>query len=611
MKRQAAIQTQQAEKVTPAQGGLLQRACACGQHTVAGGECAACKQKRAGALQRASIDRNAVGAVPPIVHDVLRSPGQPIDSVTRAFMEPRFGHDFSGVRLRVSPQLARAGLALGVPGDAYEREAEQIAASVTSEQQPVAGSRPGYDFGPVRLHTDARAAQSARAVGALAYTVGNHVVFGNGQHAPQTNDGRALLAHELAHVVQQRDATGGIVQRRGGTFGGFFSNLGRSFVEFFGGEVGFSEETLQTYLKILDAGQIEDDYDSDDKARAIIKAWRLGGSNFVLTAQRKALLIKELQSDFTGDDDEQMALELLERSYNYELAIIFGAGGVSARELNDDFHGAEWQRLQWFYERRFAGGMEAVLRGEIQPRDVAAPLGSDVAHIGELLADELPGAEGRWNTPCVLGLLCSQDADVLRPLSSIAVKRFDRINVQRWTFQNGAWSSETVHPAGMEQQDETGKPELIGLRDDKSCDSVAQTLVHEVRHSGQGAGRTRYQREIDAYTFAETWAISRGLPGRPDLRRSTPDAAGTEPDPARIDAMVRKKYGSPDATTGDELTDHTSDGKAVMKRPDGTIYSRAPAEGDVYLADPPELVGEQTIPPSSWKCPETRTDTAR
>jgi hypothetical protein len=60
----------------------------------------------------------------------------------------------------------------------------------------------GHDFSGVRLHTDAKAVDSAQAVNALAYTVGRDIVFGTGQYAPETRAGRTLLAHELAHVVQ-------------------------------------------------------------------------------------------------------------------------------------------------------------------------------------------------------------------------------------------------------------------------------------------------------------------------------------------------------------------------------------------------------------------------
>jgi hypothetical protein len=136
---------------------LLQRKCACGGTPGPDGECAECRKKR---LQRgaAGSATNESGAVPPIVHEVLRSPGQPLDEQTRAFMEPRFDHDFSRVR----------------------------------------------------VHTDARAAESARTVGALAYTVGSHVVFGAGAYAPGTHRGRVVLAHELAHVFQQGRASGDV-----------------------------------------------------------------------------------------------------------------------------------------------------------------------------------------------------------------------------------------------------------------------------------------------------------------------------------------------------------------------------------------------------------------
>jgi flagellar motor protein MotB len=98
-------------------------------------------------------------AAPPIVHDVLRSPGRPLDTATRAFMEPRFGHD----------------------------------------------------FGKVRVHADARAAEAASSINARAFTSNRSVVFGANQYAPQTESGRRLVAHELTHVVQQRAPT---VQRK-------------------------------------------------------------------------------------------------------------------------------------------------------------------------------------------------------------------------------------------------------------------------------------------------------------------------------------------------------------------------------------------------------------
>lgn len=140
-----------AVRVTPAPAPILQRAtCACGRPIVEGGECAECRSKR---LQRAAAPgASAIGGVPSSVHSTLRSPGASLDSGTRATMESRFGHDFS----------------------------------------------------QVRVHHDASAALSAHDVGARAYTVGQDVVFGAGHYAPDTSEGQHLLAHELAHTLQQR-----------------------------------------------------------------------------------------------------------------------------------------------------------------------------------------------------------------------------------------------------------------------------------------------------------------------------------------------------------------------------------------------------------------------
>ena len=203
--RAAATQARQpAKPAAPTQTrGVLQRACACGKHTTdQNGECTECRKKRLG-LQRRAVGQGP-DIAPPIVHEVLRSPGRPLDDATRGFMESRFNHDFSGVPV-TAPSLATAGLVVGPADDPFERQAERQSRRVMSAPTaPVrAGSAAVPDFSRVRVHTDSRAAESARAVDALAYTVGDHVVFGAGQFAPGTSAGRGLLAHELTHVTQQ------------------------------------------------------------------------------------------------------------------------------------------------------------------------------------------------------------------------------------------------------------------------------------------------------------------------------------------------------------------------------------------------------------------------
>jgi len=183
---------------------LLQRQCACGGTPGPTGECAACGKRRKAALQRASQCASGFNLAPPMVQEVLRSPGQPMDGATRTQMETRFGHDFSGVRVQRVQGPAASRLTVGAAHDPAEHEADRMATQVVDSATPArtpAGLRP--DFGRVRIHSDARAAASARAVNALAYTVGQDVVFGAGRYQPHSQVGQRLLAHELTHVLQQ------------------------------------------------------------------------------------------------------------------------------------------------------------------------------------------------------------------------------------------------------------------------------------------------------------------------------------------------------------------------------------------------------------------------
>src|SRR5436305_14186693 len=93
-----------------------------------------------------------------VLHHVSGSQGKSLDPTVRSDMEPRLGHDFSGVR----------------------------------------------------VYTDGNAARAAKALGARAFTVGRDVYFGSGRYAPHTHEGRKLLAHELTHVVQQEGSTSGL-----------------------------------------------------------------------------------------------------------------------------------------------------------------------------------------------------------------------------------------------------------------------------------------------------------------------------------------------------------------------------------------------------------------
>lgn len=194
--------------------GILQRKCACGTQTIAGGKCDECEKKK-GALQRKSSNSSEISEVPPIVRQVLNSPGEPLDKSTRTFFESRFAHNFSKVPVTSAPQqMSHSSLTVGKPTSVFEQEADRAADSIMlkGNSENKASSRQGgkFDLSRVRIHTDERAAASARAVNALAYTVGPNIVFGAGQFAPATNSGQHLLAHELTHVMQQSQ---GVLQR--------------------------------------------------------------------------------------------------------------------------------------------------------------------------------------------------------------------------------------------------------------------------------------------------------------------------------------------------------------------------------------------------------------
>jgi hypothetical protein len=135
----------------------LQRKCSCGSIGDAIGECEECQQKKETGIVQRKADAGAGPAFAPlIVHEVLNSPGQPLDRATRSFFEVKFDHDFSRVR----------------------------------------------------IHDDARAARSAKAINAIAYTAGSSIVLGAQRYSSGSGE-MELLAHELAHVVQQGGVASG------------------------------------------------------------------------------------------------------------------------------------------------------------------------------------------------------------------------------------------------------------------------------------------------------------------------------------------------------------------------------------------------------------------
>ena len=245
MRLQTQVKATPAPSFSPVRSGTLQHKASSSMHHPDG----ACAERRYLNSQYSSTNHAGLATVPPIVHEVLCSPGQPLDPETRAFMEPRFGHDFSRVQIHdAAPTTIQTKLTIGQPKDKYEQEADRVADQVLARHaHPIVSDAPphiqryavqatgqadtapasvhrvlaspgrplgpalqqdmeqrfGHDFSRVRVHSGVAAEQSAREVNANAYTVGPNIVFGAGRFAPGTHVGRRLIAHELTHVVQQ------------------------------------------------------------------------------------------------------------------------------------------------------------------------------------------------------------------------------------------------------------------------------------------------------------------------------------------------------------------------------------------------------------------------
>lgn len=231
---------------------------------------------------------------PSMVGDL--GPGRPLDSEARSLLEPRFGQDLTGVR----------------------------------------------------VHTGPRAEESARAAGARAFALGKDVVFGAGEYRPETAAGQRLLAHEVAHTVQQGQpgAVPSVQRIPAGEW------LARLF-----GEGTFTDEELQEYLSFLDTERrIRGGFQDDNMAREIVRRWQNGDSLYILPVRRKILLIEEMLEGPTLNEDEQAILTLLRGSTDAELGEILSK--VGRERLIDNFHGEELKELE-----KLLAAREAKARG--------------------------------------------------------------------------------------------------------------------------------------------------------------------------------------------------------------------------------------------------------
>lgn len=435
-------------------------------------------------LQEGERDRTKPRKALSAVHDVLRTPGASLDLASRDFMESRFA----------------------------------------------------YGFSHVRVHTDDHAAESAQELDASAYTVGPHIVFNTDQYKPQTAHGKRLLAHELVHVMQQSGHTGhprllvgdpsdqyeeeadqlsnevtnmvsrgtlpertAVVSRHPGAVSGILQRAGfwETIVRFFGGGT-FSEEELCEYLETLDRTRnIEGRYDSDNKAREIVRRWQRGDPAFsVLHVPRRILLIQEMLAGFTGDADEQAILALLREATTSERTAILNVVGLS--NIRSNLHGNERRQFEALHEEH-----------EIE---------------------SLPTL-GRWTPEGVMEILHRHGDEIaLRTIleGHYRIMRFSTVYVT-WEYTDGRREEKEFRGlrgmtcrAQPHTSDNCPREKEIWVLDRLTNEIAASTLFHESEHIRRGPSGTDaayLEQEIQVRIATEEFRIRHGIrPTMPGYR---------------------------------------------------------------------------------------------
>lgn len=489
-------------------------------------------------MQRRATNQAEPAIVPPIVHEVLRSSGQPLDVTTRAFMEPRFGLDFSHVR----------------------------------------------------VHTDAKAAKSAKVVNALAYTVGQRVVFDAGRYAPQTNEGQRLLAHELTHVLQQSSEH-------------------------------IAPQTKLTTSSPSDVSEREAERIADDVTNTTGTANHL--SRFNTTKIAAGVLQRTIGDGHDLTSPRFSRLLDLEAAYDDETLIGYssscsdssdrgyGSSGRGVQAIQQAVYDLGYPLQVYGADGKFGCKTKAAVmafQGDHPPLAVDGVVGPRTmaaldARFGATTLPPVATRSSPWDADspaytCVRSILCPWSPHTIEVLRTrITLKSFDSISWADEEWDGASWVSAPFPGGGYSTGTE------IGVLN-SSCESMSETLYHEVLHAEQPTThRTTRERESYAYRIGEEFSIAMGLGGQPALRST--DVQGREfADPAKVGAYVAATYPSvPAGGGGDEIIGKAAThGHVRVERPNGSIYTRPAAVGE-KVPGPITLVNEVTHPTAGWTCP--------
>ena len=294
----------------------------------------------------------------------------------------------SGELVGVPRDLPGAGLVASI--QAQLGRGRPLPASARSRMERAFGAR----FAGVRLHTDAVASRLARRLRTRAFAVGPHVAFDRGEYRPGTVVGDAVLAHELAHTLQQRGAehaspraatsTPRVENAADSAAAGVLARLwggGRTLVQRLASrpvhplrsglalascrEV-FSEDELRKYLDHLEQHGPEKGIQDDNRARDVVRKNRKRPGTFAPTDKQVLGMVEDMLAGSTGEDDQNAIFELLDESKAARLQFLF-TQGLTSKRLRDKLSGDRKKKLEAFFAQRFEGGAQALDAGTVRP----------------------------------------------------------------------------------------------------------------------------------------------------------------------------------------------------------------------------------------------------
>ena len=388
---------------------------------------------KAAPVQPAPASPSVEPAATANVDDALAAPGRPLDARTRRSMEARFG----------------------------------------------------YDFSSVRVHDDARAAATAAEIDAAAFTVGDDVVFASGRFDPSGAEGQRLLAHELAHVVQQgRSETPGEGRLRRDVQPAATQTPQQQTTP-------LTDQDLRAYLETVRRTRaIVGTAEARRKALEVIAHWRAHAADFaILTIPERVLLVRELLHGARAAASESAILDLFTEALPEErMSIVWDVGEDAIRA-----------GLSPVNRRAFAD----LVRASVD-RSVEALLTN-------------------WTVAEVVRILDRHgDAHVIDDLLARGYRifRFDTA-FDRWRYDDGHREEvELTRLYGNTDRD----ARIIRLRASLTAEEAASTLFHEIRHAMTASARTddeRLEDEISARVREEEFRIRHGMgPARQTYRRA-------------------------------------------------------------------------------------------